>query len=278
MRPYPAALWMMLSATLVAGLPKPASIDVSAPGGTPVFRWDSVEGATLYRLAVFAAPDEEGKRPIMAAVWVKGLVWTYGMGKFIPKAGKLPSIAPKPLQDGASYKVMVRAADEHGSNMSDWVSASFNAGPGAPAPFTVVPSATATPTPQPAEQGTPTATPSPRVDAQGSTSPAELQVDLAGEFKETPEAGEVGLSRTAAPATLEAARALLQQGKADEAEAVYRALLDKDASNADYWEGLGDSYDARSMKIEAKEAYEKTLAIDGKRARLVKWMDEYVKK
>jgi predicted Zn-dependent protease len=98
-------------------------------------------------------------------------------------------------------------------------------------------------------------------DAEASSVSAEIEVDLAAEFKETPEAGEEGLAGAAATATLESARTLLQQGKAEEAEAAYRALLGQDDKNADFWEGLGDSYDARKMKVEAKEAYEKALDI-----------------
>jgi hypothetical protein len=297
MRLFGLTLCLMIAsgipAPLPASLPKPAKVDVASVGSSPAFRWDEVEGAALYRVAVFAAPDEEGKRAIMAAVWIKGLSWIYGKGKVVAKAGRLPSTGAKALSPGADYKVMVRAADENGSNMSEWVSAGFSAPSAsasqaspsaaalAPVSPTASPSMTATP---PVDAGasastaTPTPTPSAKLDAKGSTGPAELEVDLASDFKETPEAGEGGLSRTAAPASLEAARGLLQQGKADDAEAAYRALLNQDASNADYWEGLGDSYDARNMKIEAKEAYEKALAIDGKRARLTKWMDDNVKK
>jgi tetratricopeptide (TPR) repeat protein len=294
MRLYGLALSLMIACCVVsplsASLPKPAKVDVTSLGSTPIFRWDEVEGAALYRVAVFAAPDEEGKRAIMAAVWIKGLSWAYAKGKVLPKAGKLPSTPAKALTAGADYKVMVRAADEEGANMSEWVSASFvapligsaqaiSAAAQAALSATASPSMTQTPAWLPVS-ATASATPTPtaQVDAKGATGPAELEVDLAGDFKETPEAGEGGLSKTAAVTTLEGARALLQQGKADDAEAAYRALLNQDATNADYWEGLGDSYDARNMKIEAKEAYEKALAIDGKRARLLKWMDDNVKK
>jgi len=285
MRRLTALCLLVAASHAFAALPKPAKVDVSAMGPTPVFRWDEVEGASLYRVAVFAAPDDEGKRELMGAVWVRGLSWPYGNSKVVPKAGKLPSTRPKALEKGAQYKVMVSAANEAGLDKSDWASAEFTVAAGsAPARSTLdtaeghaaTPSMTPTPA---AAYGTATPTPAPKADAKGSSGPAELEVDLAADFKETPEAGEGGLSKTAAsagPATLEGARALLQNGKAEDAEAAYRALLDKDAGNADYWEGLGDSFDARKMKVEAKEAYEKALAIDGKRERLKKWLDENV--
>jgi hypothetical protein len=289
MRSYGLALCLISAAHLMAALPKPAKVDVSSLSNTPVFRWDEAEGAAMYRVAVFASPDEEGKRAIMAAVWVKGLSWAYAKGKIVAKAGRLPSTPAKPLVPGANYKVMVRSADEDGSNMSEWVSAGFiapfsaaaPAQPSSPSGSSSTATVTASPsmTPPPSlDTATPTPTPGVQADAKGSTGPAVLEVDLASDFKETPEPGEGGLSKTASPSTLEGARGLLQQGKADDAEAAYRALLNQDATNADYWEGLGDSYDARNMKIEAKEAYEKALAIDGKRARLLKWMDDNVKK
>ena len=277
-----------IAAPLFAALPKPTHVEVSVSGPVPVIRWDEVEGATLYRVAVFGAPDEEGAQALLSAVWVRGLSWPYGNSKVVPKAGKLPSKIGKPLEGGSTYKVMVYAAEDDGANKSDWVSVHFTLkGNTAPAPtaspesMAPMPSATMTPTPQPPDSDammTATPTPAPRLDAKGATGPAELEVDLAAEFKESPEAGETGLTKTAAPATLEGARALLQKGKAEDAETAYKALLEKDATNADFWEGLGDSYDARKMKIEAKEAYEKALAIDGKRERLTKWMDENVKK
>lgn len=275
--------FVVAAAGLIAALPKPASLDVSTGGPAPVFRWEGVEGAELYRVAVFAAPDEEGKRELMGAVWVKGLSWAYGSSKVVPKAGKLPSTTPKGLAPGAEYKVMVSAADAAGMNKSDWVSAEFKAGAADSVGSRKAATSSATPSPTPSNtpesvSGTATPTPAP-ADARGATGPAELEVDLAGEFKETPEAGEGGLTRTAAPApTTEGARASLQAGKPEASEAAYKALLDKDATNADYWEGLGDSYDARKMKVEAKEAYEKALAIDKKRDRLKKWMDENVKR
>jgi hypothetical protein len=279
--------FFFLSAFLAAGLagrlaalPKPASVTVSTAGPAPVIRWGAAEGASFYRVAVFGAPDDEGKRPLMAAVWIKGLSWTYGSKKVASKLGKLPSTPPKPLEPGGDYKVMVSAADGAGADKSDWASAEFSL-PVAPLPAPArqgLSEITATPTPP---EATATPTPTLQADANGNSGPAELEVDLASEIKETPEAGETGLSpaaATGAPATLEGARALLQAGKADQAAEIYKALLDKDASNADYWEGLGDSYDAQFMKVEAKEAYEKALAIDKTRLRLRKWLDENVKR
>jgi hypothetical protein len=276
-------LFLLISSPLFAALPKPAKVEASSEGPTPVFHWADTEGASVYRVAVFAAPDAEGKRPLMAAVWVKGLSWAYGSSKVLAKAGKLPSTTPKPLEPGLEYKVMVSAADENGMNKSDWAAASFTAGLAAKAPARspLSLSATASPstTPTPTEIPAGTATPTPQINAKGGTGPAELEVDLASEFKESPETGEAGLAPAAAlPSTLEGARQLLQKGNAEDAEAAYKALLDKDATSADAWEGLGDSFDARKMKVEAKEAYEKALALDKKRTRLAKWMDDNVKR
>lgn len=274
-----AALMLLMAATLSAALPKPESVSVSTRGPVPVLSWTEVEGAAMYRVAVFAAPDDEGKRELMAAVWVKGSSWAYGSGKVLAKAGKLPSTTPKKLEMGIEYKVMISAADAKGLNKSEWASSEFGAGEpesttlgrqvADSSPASAL-SATTTPTPTPS--------PTPALDAAASTGTAELEIDLAAEFKESPQAGEVGLTKTSAPATLESARALLQQGKAEDAETAYKALLAQDSNNADLWEGLGDSYDARKMRVEAKEAYENALAIDKKRERLNKWMQENVKR
>jgi tetratricopeptide (TPR) repeat protein len=234
-------------------------------------RWEGVKEASIYRVAVFASPDEEGKRELMAAVWVKGLSWPYGSDRVLPKAGKLPSTQAKPLSPGSAYKVMVSAARENGADKSDWSSAEFVAA-GAPSSTPPSPSPWPTPSPTPLSQAVDAA------DAEGGSASAEIEVDLAAEFRETPEAGEEGLASGAPEATLEGARSLLQQGKSEDAEAAYRALLGKDEANADLWEGLGDSYDARKMKVEAKEAYERALGIDKKRERLKRWLEENVKR
>jgi tetratricopeptide (TPR) repeat protein len=263
--------FLFLSSSLYASLPKPSGLNVSNSASSQLIRWQASEGAAYYRVAVFASPDEEGKRELMGAVWVRGLSWTYGAKGSLAKVGKMPSTPCKTLALGAEYKVMIRAADESGSQLSDWISTEFKAGASGQTPSRKT--VALSPSPSPSMTSTPMA------DAKSATGPAELEVDLAAEFKETPQADETGLTSTVkfGAVTPEAARLLLQAGKADDAEQAYKKLLEKDPANADLWEGLGDSYDARLMKIEAKESYEKALAIDGKRERLLKWMQENLK-
>lgn len=268
---------LLLSSPAWAKLPKPQHFSVSTSDANPSFSWDAVEGASYYRLAVFSPADDSGKRHLLAAAWLDGQSWSYGSDKVIAKVGKLPSSTPKPLIPGVSYRAMLAAADESGADKSDWVSLNFVA----PSTSVQTLSTTASPSPTPGIaanlSATATASPTP-ADAAGNSQGAELDMDLAAEFKETP---TPGIASSGAPNSLspsvEAARSLLQAGQAAQSEAMFKQLLDSDATNADYWEGLGDSYDAQMMKIEAKEAYQKALDIDPKRDRLTKWMDDNVK-
>jgi hypothetical protein len=256
------------------------------------FSWSAVDGAGLYRVAVWKpAASKGGKSTLMAAVWVKGTSWTYGdRTGVIAKAGKLASTkAPDPdLAPGVHYKLWVSAYSQDASDKSDWSYLEFTA-PGGDAdprasnaaPARSLATATATPTPlvessmSGAPVGTATVTPTPGAGA-------DLELDVADEFKETPEAMKSTATASASTlisgtASLDDARALLQAGKTDLAIASYKKVLDSDATNADAWEGLGDAYDSEKMKIEAKEAYEKALAIDSKRDRLKKWLDDNVR-
>jgi tetratricopeptide (TPR) repeat protein len=288
-----AALALSLQGPLhAAPLPKPAAVTVEPQG--PRFTWDPVPGAQLYRVAVFDAPDAEGKRLLLAAVWVKAAAWAYGSGPIVARAAKLPSTKPLPLPSGHKLRVMVAAAGEDGADKSEWVAADFEAAAAKPAAAPELeaptPSPTATPTPTPAA-----------AQAQALTGSAEATLDVEGgdEFKSSPDpavidmqdatktagsaagavpaAAQAGSGATAAVGGLSAGQALLKAGKDEDAEAVFRAQLTKDPRDADAWEGLGDSFAHRSMKVEAADAYEKALQINGDNKRLKEWMDKNVR-
>jgi cytochrome c-type biogenesis protein CcmH/NrfG len=53
--------------------------------------------------------------------------------------------------------------------------------------------------------------------------------------------------------------------------------LDKDPHNADDWEGLGDSYRARMMKVEAADCYQQALKWDPSKTQLKDWLDSNVR-
>ena len=314
-------------------LPKPVAVSVDEAAG-PRFSWSPVEGAAVYRVAVFDAPDVEGKRPLLAAVWVATPAWAYAKDAVIAKAGKLGSTKPLPLPAGHKLRVMVAAAREAGADKSDWTGTDFSLKAAAPPTPLPVPSATATPTPAPAGK--------PGADA-------ELELEGGEEFKSSPEpavidlnedgAGAVGgvhakaatgkqaqtlsstalagpsgagssaLSRTAVSAasatagstassaspsaatasdgsmgtadaepSLDAARALVKAGKADDAEAMFKALTVSDPKSSDAWEGLGDAYAARQMKAEAVEAYEQALKYNKAKVHLQEWIDKNVRR
>ncbi len=78
--------------------------------------------------------------------------------------------------------------------------------------------------------------------------------------------------------TLGEAKGLNSVGRFEQAESAYRAILDKDPNNADAWEGLGDSYAGRKMKLEAKESYEKALSLDSTKNNLKEWIDKNVRR
>lgn len=288
-------------------LPKPEGLAVDEAAG-PRFSWTPVEGAALYRVAVFDAPDAEGKRPLLAAVWVAGSSYTYGKDAVVAKAGKLGSTRPLPLPAGRKLRVMVAAARQDGADKSDWTGADLSVKAPPQAVPVVVPSATSTPTPTPGAA-------KPQADA-------ELELDGGEEFKSSPEpavidlgegdgAGAVasaaaggavgaavagaaagteaaGQAGSAAPAaassasaalpTLDAARALVKAGQADEAEAMFKSLTESEPKNADAWEGLGDSFNARQMKVEALEAYERALKLDKSKKHLRDWIDKNVRR
>jgi tetratricopeptide (TPR) repeat protein len=279
-----------LTAPLIAApLPKPAAVTVDPQG--PRFSWDAVDGAQLYRVAVFDAPDAEGKRLLLAAVWVTADHWAYGGGPVVARAAKLNSTKPLPLPLGHRLRVMVAAAGEDGADKSDWAGADFEAAaPKAAAAPRLDAASTATPTATPSPTPSPTAAPG---QAQAVSGAAEATLDVEGgdEFKSTPEPAVIDLqdsTRTAAAAgtptaavagapSLAAGRALLKSGKDEDAEAVFKALLTQDPRDADAWEGLGDSYADRSMKVEAADAYEKALQINADNKRLKEWMEKNVR-
>jgi|GEM_PF-3669568 len=279
-------------------LAKPDHVAVE-PGAQPRFIWAGVDEASLYRVAVFDAPDAEGKRLLLAAVWVSGTAWTYGAAPSVPSAAHLPSTHALPLPAGHKVRVMVAAARADGTDKSDWSGADFRTA--------------AAPDGEPTEA--PTASPSPTaVAAQGVSPSSDAELDLGGndEFKTSPDptvidvqdntkaaegqaaarsgSAAVGASPAASAASAPpadsatasadpqaAAKALLEAGKYEDAEAAYRSLLDQNVKDAAAWEGLGDSYAARSMKVEAASAYEKALQLNASNDRLKEWMQKNVR-
>ena len=287
-----ACLCLVGRSLLAAALDKPIGLAVDAAAG-PRFSWNRVDQAGLYRVAVFDASDGEGKRLLLAAVWVSGTAWAYGDAPAVTSAGHLPSTRPLPLPAGHKVRVMVAAARADGTDKSDWSGTDFSVA-GAHS------------------VSAPTASPSPTVVAAQPVSPssdAELDLGGADEFKASPDpavidvqdntkaavaavtasdaASPVGAGSAAAATgagaastagdPLASAKALLVAGKAEEAEAGFRGVLDQDAKDAEAWEGLGDSYAARSMKVEAASAYEKALQLNASNERLKQWMHKNVR-
>jgi len=74
------------------------------------------------------------------------------------------------------------------------------------------------------------------------------------------------------------AKGLNAAGRFDQAETAFRAILEKEPENADAWEGLGDSFAGRRMKLEAKESYEKALSLNSGKTRLKDWIDQNVRR
>ena len=291
-------LGLFLLAAQAMALPKPTGL--KADGFT--LSWSAVDGAGIYRVAVWTKPSDGSAKHLVSAVWVKANTWVYGdQSVLIAKAGKLPSTKVPSLDPGTTYRLWVAAAAEDGSDKSEWAAIDLIApkslmdsprqalpalSPTAAAPASMDQiSATATVTPTPAltsatdQPASPSFTPTPRAawDAKSNTTGADLELDVADEFKEKPDNSPKASPTAVQTPSLEAAGALLNAGKAEDAQDVYKKMLEGDATNADAWEGLGDAYDADKMKIEAKECYEKALAIDPKRERLQKWLDDNVR-
>jgi tetratricopeptide (TPR) repeat protein len=178
---------------------------------------------------------------------------------------------------------MVRAADGGGAAPGPWASIDFTFAP-------LEPSA---PSPRAKEASSPTATPTPTPGAAEADAELELQGG-SEDFKVSPEAQAIDIASASAgvsppaaaaaaqaptptPVTAEGAAALLKAGRNDDAEAAYRALLDANPRNSDDWEGLGDSYRARMMKVEAADCYKKALKYDATKTRLKDWLDANVR-
>lgn len=260
-------LFLALGAPVLAGaLARPSALSVD-PQSLRI-SWAAVPGAGLYRVAVFDAPDSSGKRLLLAAVWVAGEQWVYGGGPVVPRAAHLASTRPLPLPAGHQLRVMVAAAGAEGADKSDWAGTDFIV-PAVAAPR-LSPTAVASPSPS--------AQPSPVADAT-------LEVDGGEEFKSSPDPAVIDLQDATPTADvavalsptgegLQAAQALLSSGQDDAAESAFRSLLAREPRNADAWEGLGDSYVGRSMKVEAADAYKKAVAIDGSKTRLKDWLTQ----
>jgi hypothetical protein len=294
------------TAVYAVGLSTPADLVAEPSAGSLNLRWSPVEGAGLYRVAVFDAPEKDGKRPLLAAVWVKGTRYLYGQTTTVPQAGKFPSTKPQPLPSGRRLRVMVAAALADGADKGEW--AGMDVDPLAKAmPAAVAP--TALPTPEPTISPTPASAPK----------EAELEVQGGEEFKQSPDAavldidegaeagagegngpaagaavltsaatgagamaagtaGESAKTASAGATPAGEAKALLAAGRFEQAETAYRAVLEKDPADADAWEGLGDSYAGRRMKLEAKESYEKALELNKSKTHLRSWIEKNVRR
>lgn len=267
-----AAGFLMAAASLQAAvLAKPEGLSVSAGASGVRIEWQPVDSAALYRVAVFDAPGADDKRPLLAAVWVRGRSWDYGKGPVLARVGRLPSTPAQALPLGHRLRVMVAAAREDGSDKSDWSGTDLLID--VPPKVTPLPSALPTAV---EPQLLPTA---PTSAANGD---AELSLEGGDEFKSSPEPAEIELDEEATPEpsatptplplSPESAAAELKAGHLDAAEAQYRGLIKAQGDDADLWEGLGDVMVARRMKAEALEAYSKALQLDHSRERLKDWV------
>jgi hypothetical protein len=289
-------------------LPTPGNLAAEVGSGGLSLHWSAVEGAGLYRVAVFDTPEKDGKRPLLAAVWVKGNQYLYGQTATVPKAGKFPSTQPLPLPSGHRLRAMVAAAASDGSDKGEWAGVDVEIQTAALAP------ARQLPTVLPSVGPTPALSPAPKE--------AELEVQGGEEFKQSPDAavleidesgpeagagesggqgtaalvagaasaaavtsandlasvsaGKSASTATASPAS--EAKGLLDAGRFEQAETAYRAMLKDDPQNADAWEGLGDSYAGRRMKLEAKESYEKALELNKGKTHLKAWIEKNVRR
>ena len=303
-----------------AGLAVPQGLAADVNPGSLSLSWTPVEGAGLYRVAIFDAPEKDGKRPLLAAVWVKGHEYVYDQTPTLAKAGKFPSTKPLPLPANHKLRVMVAAAMSDGNDKGEWAGLDVEAAAKSPDVHTPTPTSTSTPQPS---------------TTTAKSKDAELEVEGAGgeEFKQSPDAAvleidesgpeaggvspvnsasadsqsgtaasamktdgpakasgtaksEGSLSATATPidssvsaaSTLGEAKGLNSSGHFEQAETAYRTLLEKDPENADLWEGLGDSFAGRRMKLEAKEAYEKALSLNKGKTHLKDWIDKNVRR
>jgi hypothetical protein len=260
------ALLACSSLAAASVLPVPQGFAAKFEDGVLVSTWQSVQGATAYRVAFFDEPGADGKRPLLAAVWVKGTRYVYGATPTLPKLGALKSTAAAALPAGARLRAMVAAAKDGGADKSDWAGLEIDPAPAAD-------TATPTTSPTPAFNTTATATPTPEPvggeEFKQSPDAAVLDVD---------EGTETAAAAAGAVPTLGEAKGLLASGKLDEAEVAYRALTEKDAADADAWEGLGDVYAGRKMKIEAVEAYEKALSLNKSKSYLNDWIRKNVRR
>jgi hypothetical protein len=213
-------------------LQPPSGLNAVTGTANPVFSWDSVEGAAMYRVAVF--PDAGAGKPNpspLAAVWVEGNTYAYGQGRILELPGALKNRRPEPLKPDLSYRWMVASARKGGAGKSAWASAKL-----APWQSGVL----AEPTP---------------VDVSGTSANAGAAA-LRAQPSEDMEV------KTLLPSALEDASHLLQKGQIEQAQAAFLLQTQKEPQNPRAWKGLGDSYLAGNMLLEAMEAYQKTRALD----------------
>ena len=97
---------------LAEGFAVPQDFQADVDSGSLTLSWSAVDGAGLYRVAIFDAAQADGKRPLLAAVWVKGnQVYIYNedghraQGRQISPA---PCLCPCP-QPGRRLRAMGRS-------------------------------------------------------------------------------------------------------------------------------------------------------------------------
>jgi hypothetical protein len=139
MRPWLLFL-LCLPGLAFAALPQPTSLKIDGLN----FSWSPVEGASLYRVAVW-----QGKRALVSAAWIKTANWTYGdKDAVVPKAGKLASTLLPSLNPRTPYRLWIAAANAQGLEKSAWAVMEFTAPASSQASAAVVtPTATPSPTP-----------------------------------------------------------------------------------------------------------------------------------
>ena len=240
-------------------LPAPRGLTVTAGDSGPVFHWDAVPQARAYRLAVFS-----GSR-LLAAVWVQGTDWTWG-GRVLPRLGRLESTKVPALKGGESYRFLLAAAGAEGAGKSPWSGGVFSL-PEAPRAGAGLEFAA----PPASEDFSVGADLSPEADASASTPEA-----VAGPTPASATAQAGGPAGDGVD-TLSQGQGMLAQGQWQQAQALFRDLCARQPKNALAWQGLGDAYLGQEYRVEAMEAYRKSLGLQPQNPRLQEWMKKNVR-
>jgi tetratricopeptide (TPR) repeat protein len=256
-------------------LPVPSGLGHFIENGELVFRWNKVDQAAMYRLAVFGPQEEDGQRPLMVAVWIKEPVYKYGQEKLIAVAGKLPSTQAKELESGVSYRWMVSAARLDGRDRSNWSGGSFILGPVTKATPAIEPVLESPAEPVNAEKKAELVV----ITSTAVATTFTAAVEESSDFEETPQkdllvidfGSDEAESLTKTETPLATARPA-EKNDLKSQEQKYRIFIREEPDNADYWEALGDILVKQSMFLEAKEAYEQALKLDKSKKKVREWL------